>query len=36
MRKIAHPRAEFNVRLKLPGWPGEDGVAEILGQAWLL
>jgi hypothetical protein len=34
--KISSPRAEFNGRLKLPGWLGKDGAAEILGQAWLL
>jgi hypothetical protein len=34
--KISCPRAEFNGRLKLPGWPGKDGTAQILGQAWLL
>jgi hypothetical protein len=34
--KISHPRAEFNGRLKLPGWLGKDGAAQTLGQAWLL
>jgi hypothetical protein len=36
MRKVSHPRARFNGRLKLPGWLGKDGTAQTLGQAWLL
>jgi hypothetical protein len=26
-RKISCPRARFNGRLQLPGWPGKDGAA---------
>jgi hypothetical protein len=36
MRKVSHPRARFNGRLKLPDWLGKDGTAQTLGQAWLL
>jgi hypothetical protein len=35
-QKISRPRAEFNGRLKLPGWLGKYGAAQILGQAWFL
>jgi hypothetical protein len=36
MRKVSRPRAKFNGRPKLPGWPGKDGAAQTLGQVWLL
>jgi hypothetical protein len=29
--KFSRPRAKFNGRPKLPGWPGKDGAAVILG-----
>jgi hypothetical protein len=35
-RKVSHPRAKLNGRLKPPGWPGKDGAAQTLGEAWLL
>jgi hypothetical protein len=36
MRKVSRPRAKFNGRLELPGWPGKDGIAQTLGESWLL
>jgi hypothetical protein len=30
-RKVSCPRARFNGKLKLPGWPGKDGTALTLG-----
>jgi hypothetical protein len=35
-RKVSRPAAKFNGRLESPGWPGKDGTAQTLGQAWLL
>jgi hypothetical protein len=36
MRKVSHPRARFNDRLELSGWPGKDGTALTLDWAWIL
>jgi hypothetical protein len=36
MRKLSHPKARFNGRPKLPGWPRKDVTAQTLGQVWLL
>jgi hypothetical protein len=36
MRKVSHPRAKFNGRLKPPGWLGKDSTVQTPGQAWLL
>jgi hypothetical protein len=35
MRKVSSPRAKFNGRLELPGWPGEDGTDSGLGMAFI-
>jgi hypothetical protein len=36
LTEVSRPRAKFNGRLKLPGWPGKYGAAQFLGQVWLL
>jgi hypothetical protein len=35
-RKVSGPRARFNDRLELPGWPGKDGTALTLRYVWHL
>jgi hypothetical protein len=29
---FSHPRAKFNGRQELPGWPGKDGAAQTMAR----